>query len=188
MDAVPLTMASALALGPTRAFLCALVVTIGAGCSPVLNWRELRPASFAASALLPCKPSHSVRQVPLAGQGVRLSMWACKAQELTWALAAADVGQATRVGPVLQALRESTLSNFQARVVRETPMAVPGAAAWPAPAVVWLAGRRPDGAPANGRFVVFANGTQVFQAVVVGEVEVPEAAAETFFESLRVGP
>jgi hypothetical protein len=157
-----------------------------AGCAPALDWREVRAQGTALTFMLPCKPQLSVRSVQLAGQAVRMSLLACKAAELTWGLGFADVGEPARLGPALRALRESTAANLQAQVVRSGPAAVRGATPHDASVDVQLRGRRPDGPPSQGRLAVFAHGTQVFQATVLGE-SVPDEAAETFFLSLRIG-
>jgi hypothetical protein len=152
-----------------------------------LDWREVRPAGTAVVALLPCKPQPTTRTVPLAGQLIRLSMLACKAEGLTWALAAADVGDPTRVGAVLEALRGSAVANLQGAVTRSAPAAVPGATPHAAQAMVEVRGRKPDGAAARGQFLLFSHGTQVFEAMVIG-ADLPAGATDTFFGSLRVVP
>ena len=48
-----------------------------------------------------------------------------------------------------------------------------------------LQGRLPDGRAVQMQLAVFARGTQVFQATVLGDA-VPDDAAETFFASLRL--
>ena len=158
-----------------------------AACSPALDWREVRPAGTAVVATLPCKPNVSTRTVELAGQVVRLSLLACKAEDLTWALAAADVAEPARVGPALLALRESTRANLQGQVVEAVPAAVRGATPHAAQARVFVRGHRQDGTAASARFIVFSHGTQVFQATVLGARR-SESAAATFFDSLRAGP
>ncbi|MBL8289327.1 MAG: hypothetical protein JNL85_15210 [Rubrivivax sp.] len=168
------------------AFNLALLLAALGACSPALDWREVRPPGTALVALMPCRPNASVRPVSLAGQSVRLSMHACKAQDLTWALATADVGDPARVAAALAALRESMLANLEADVVGVEPATVRGASPGAQPARVRVAGRKPDGSTANGQFVLFAHGTQVFEAVVLGAA-VPDAAAGTFFDSLQVG-
>lgn len=166
--------------------LLALLPALPGACSPALDWREVRPQGTAVVVLMPCRPQASARSVLLAGHAVRLSMLACKAQGLTFALAAADVGDPARVAATLAALRESAVANLDASVVGSEPAAVRGATPGTQPARVRLAGREPDGSAAQGQFVLFAHGTQVFEAVVLGTA-VPEAAAGTFFDSLRVG-
>jgi hypothetical protein len=160
---------------------------LGAACSPALDWREVRPADTSVTVLLPCKPQVSARSVNLAGRAVRLSMMACKADAWTWALVSTDVADPALVEPVLNALRDSTVANVQGRVLSSAPVAVRGVVPRAAHAGVLVRGRKPDGAAANAQFVVFSHGTQVFQAIVMGETA-PGQAAESFFYSLRVAP
>jgi hypothetical protein len=153
----------------------------------VLDWREARPPGTAVIGLLPCKPKASSRTVELAGRPLRLSMLACKAGDWTWALAAVDVGDAHRVGAVLEALRMSMQSNLQARVVASAPAGVRGATPNAGSAHVSLAGRKPDGSELHARLSLFVHGTQVIEAVVMGAAA-PGAAADPFFEALQVRP
>jgi hypothetical protein len=51
---------------------------------------------------------------------------------------------------------------------------------------VLLAGRLPNATPVRERAAVFARGTHVYQATVLGPQ--PDAAAEVFFDSLRATP
>lgn len=173
---------------PTRV-LCAAgmgaLLCLGA-CSPSLDWREVRPAGAAVVAMLPCKPNVAARTLPLAGAPVRLTMLACKADRLSWALAAADLGDPARVGPALNAMREGIRANLDGQVVELQPAAVRGATPHEAQARVHVRGHRQDGTPMAARVVVFSHGTQVFQAVVMGEA-VPDGPASTFFDSLRAG-
>lgn len=162
-----------------------MLLSLGA-CSPSLDWRDVRPAGAAVVAMLPCKPSAATRTLPLAGSPVRLTMLACKADQLNWALAAADLGDPARVGPALDAMREGIRANLDGRVVEVRRVAVRGATPHEAQARVHVLGRRQDGTPMVAQVVVFSYGTQVFQAVVMGQA-VPEGLAATFFDSLRAG-
>jgi hypothetical protein len=157
------------------------------GCSPALDWREVRLPGMAVVATLPCKPNVSTRSVQLADQVVRLSMLSCKADDVTWALAAADVVDPARVGPALQALRESTRANLQGQVAEAGPATVRGATPHEGQSRVRVSGRKQDGSAISAQLIVFSHGTQVFQAIVMGARQ-PESAAETFFDSLRAGP
>jgi len=185
------------------------VAALGAtACAPALDWREVRPPGASVVVMLPCKPSSSVRTVPLAGQSVRLAMLACKAQDRTWAIVATEVAEPALVGAALVALRESTRANLRGREVAAAPAAVPGATPHAAQARVQVHGQRQDGVPADAEFVVFSHGTQVFQAIVLGAgadarsgagasaadgvrggaPTSADAAIQTFFESLRAAP
>ena len=157
-----------------------------AGCSPALNWRDWRPAGSGLSLLMPCKPIPQVRSVQLAGQAVRLALHACSAGGQTWALAFADVGDPTRIGPALAELRNSAAANVGAAAPEPSaPLVVPGATPHAASQRWALAGRLPDGQPIRAEVAVFVRGTIVFQATVLG-AELPPEGVATFFESLRV--
>ena len=159
-----------------------------AGCSPVLDWRDWRPASSGLSLLFPCKPTPQVRSVQLAGQAVRLALHACSAGGQTWALAFADVGDPTRIGAALADLRDSAAANLGAAASEPRALlAVPGATPHAGSRRWALVGRLPDGEPVRAEIAVFVRGTTVFQATVLG-AELPPEGVATFFESLRIPP
>ena len=172
-----------LAGGMTRILAVALL----GGCAPELDWREVRPSGTAVVALLPCKPQSLARSVSLAGRDLRLSMLACKAGGLTWGLASGDVGEPSHVMTVLEALRVSAVGNLQGVVTRSSGAAVRGATPNEAQGLLEVRGRRPDGTVARGQFLLFAHGTQVFEVMVIG-ADLPDAAMETYFGSVRVSP
>lgn len=176
---------------------CVPAVVWLAACSPVLDWREVRPADSRLQLLMPCKPSVQERQVSLAGQPVRLVLQACAAGGQTWGLAFADVGEPARVGPALLELGASAASNIgalrtkgeagTAAAVEPAPLQVSGATPNAASLRQSLQGARPDGTPLRMQMGVFAHGTRVFQATVLGE-QLPDEAADTFFNALRIQP
>lgn len=157
------------------------------GCSPALDWREVRPADSQARLLMPCKPSAQERRVTLAGQTVRLLLHACAAGGQTWGLAFADLGDPTRVAAAMAELGASAAGNIGAASSRSAPIQVPGATPSPASQRFLLRGARPDGQPLQMHLAVFTHGTRVFQASALGE-QVPDEAAETFFNALRIQP
>ena len=157
--------------------------TLGA-CTPALDWREVRPAGVGIVALFPCKPNAMTRGLPLAGHGVSLSLHACSAGGQTWGLAHADVGDPGRVGAALQELRAGAARNLGAAAGRPLALKVAGATPNPAAGREQIDGHAPDGKPLAGQVAVFARGTVVFQATVLGAT-LPAEAAETFFAALR---
>ena len=177
---------------------CALV-----GCTPTLDWREVRPPGSQLLSLFPCKPSAQQRQVPLAGKPVLLTLHACVAGGQTWGLAMADVVDPARVAPALVAFSVSAAANigaappgvapFAASLV--TPIAVPGAVPFavrgatphPDSQRLFLQGKLPDGTRVTMHAALFSHGTQVFRASVLG-AQVSAEAADTFFDALRVQP
>jgi hypothetical protein len=165
-----------------RAFLLAALLL--AACSPALDWRELRPEDSGAVAMFPCRPSSHARKVVLAGGEVLLTLHACSAADTTWALAFADLADPARVRPALDELRRSATANIAAQETRELALAVPGATPHPGAARLALAGRRADGGPVQEQVAVFAKGTRVYQATVIGAA-LPEEGLEVFFGGLK---
>ncbi len=153
-------------------------------CSPTLDWRELQPASSHVKFLLPCKPDTQQRRVPLAGATELLAMHACSADGQTWALAYADVVDPARLGPVLQALMESARVNIGGAAGRDQPSLVSGATPHTQARRAGYEGQLPDGKKVVMDVSVFAYGTRVYQATVLGP-RVSEAAVETFLESIQ---
>ena len=100
------------AAAPLPALLLTLLLTLlMAGCSPALDWREVRPADTGAQLLLPCKPASHARELTLAGQKVRMVLHACRAADTTWAVAWAELADPARTGPALAELKASAAAN-----------------------------------------------------------------------------
>ncbi len=158
-----------------------------AACAPALNWRDVRPDGSNAQLLFPCKPDAQERRVALAGPPVRLALHVCDAAGLTWALAVADVADPARVAPALAALQAGAAANLGVQASASTPQAVPGATPHPGSGRTRLHGQRGDGLPVHMHLLVFARGTQVFQASVLGAAP-PEEAVEAYFTSIRFLP
>jgi hypothetical protein len=155
-------------------------------CSPTLDWREVRPEDSGAVALFPCKPSIDSRMVQLGGARVRMSLAACRAGELTWALAYADVGDLARVAPALKELRAAASGNLAGTAGITRPLQVPGMTPQPEAQRVRIEGKRPSG---EGAQVLeagfFSRGTRVYQASVMGAALDAEAVG-TFFAALKL--
>ena len=158
-------------------------------CSPALNWREVRPDNTRLSLLLPCKPDKAEKIVPLGGQPTTLTLLGCDAAGATFAVAVADLGDPARAAPVLAQWQSLTLAHMKAGPVgsgasQRLPLKLPGAAAQPAAVRVVAQGQRADGTAVRGQAAYFAQGSQVFQAVIYATEITPEAA-ETFFSSFK---
>ncbi|OGA96893.1 MAG: hypothetical protein A3E79_03925 [Burkholderiales bacterium RIFCSPHIGHO2_12_FULL_61_11] len=155
-------------------------------CSPAFNWREVRPEASRLSLLLPCKPDKAQKIVTLGGPPTTLFMLGCEAGGATFAVAVADLGDATKTAPVLAQWQSLTLANMKADPGTSQVLALrlPGAAAEPSPRLVKSQGQRADGTAVSGQAAYFAQGSQVFQAVIYAAQITPEVA-ETFFTSLK---
>ena len=177
-----------MALSHPRIFLAPLAAAgLLAGCTPALDWREVRPAGSQLLLLFPCKPSAQERRVALAGQAVRMTLHACAAGGQTWGLAVADVADPTRVTPALAELGASSAANIGAAPARPAPFQVRDATPNAGSQRLRLQGNLPDGTQVKMQVAVFTHGTRVFQATVLGEALDTEAV-DTFFDALRVQP
>jgi hypothetical protein len=163
------------------------VVGLLGACTPALDWRDVRPEGALVQLQMPCKPNGQSRDVNLGGGRVNLALHACAAGQLTWGLAAADMADPARVGPALAELAASAAGNLATPGVPLQPLAIAGATPNAASGLQRLSGRLPDGKPAQMQVAVFARGTWVYQASVLGE-KIDEAAAQTYFASLRFSP
>jgi hypothetical protein len=157
-----------------------------AGCSPALDWREVRVPGSPAQALMPCRPAAQQRQIALAGTPSTVTLQACSAGGLTWALVSADVGDPARVGQALDELRTSSARKLGAMAPAGVAFAPPGSTPNAHSIRARLTGTLPDGSTAQMEAAVFSHGTWVFQATVLGEKAEAEAA-DNFFASLRIG-
>lgn len=176
-----------MSLSSARALTATVLAACAAGCSPALDWREVRPPGTPLLLLFPCKPQGQDRLVALAGTSTRLALQACPAAGQTWGLAVADVGDPARVGPALAGLAAAAAANIGAAAATPTPVQVRGATPNPGSQRWALQGRMPDGKGVVMQVVVFTHGTQVFQATVLGPQAPPEAA-DSFFDSMRIQP
>lgn len=169
------------------AAMAALSLTLSA-CSPTFNWRELRPAGTPLLALMPCKPESASRSVPLAGAPVALHMHSCEAGGLRFAVAWADVGDASQVAPAMDAWRRAGLQSIRVPAAGDAatdtawPVQVPGAVAVVG---VQANGTDPQGQPVQTRAAYFTRGTQVYQAAVYG-TRLPGEALDAFFAGLQL--
>lgn len=169
-------------MGRCRA--ASIACLVAAGCTPALDWREVRPEGSGVFVLLPCRADVQQRNLSLAGRPVRLTLAACSAGGATWALAYADLGDPSAVAPALEELRRSAAANIDGEAGSVAPLAVPGATPHAGSMRFSLAGRLPDGTAVSEHAAVFTRGTRVFQATVVGE-RPPADGVETFIASLR---
>lgn len=164
------------ALAAAAAVLC--------GCSPSLNWRDVRAAPAPLTLMLPCKPDQGSRTVPFAGRDTALHLVGCDAAGITFAAAHAEIAPDADPQAVLRQWMALTLSHVQAQGVQETPATVQAL-----PAVrVRASGRRADGSPVYTEALYFAQGRRVHQAVMYARADTREArdAADTFLGSFKL--
>lgn len=155
-------------------------------CSPVLDWRQVKPGGLELEAMFPCRPATLSREVPLSGRRVVMVMHACAAGGSTFAVGALTLDDVRDVGPALVSLRDAAARNLGGGAASTQPVQVPGMTPQEQAVRVTLAGHRPDGSAVVEHIALFARGARVYQAMVVGDQ--PEAdAVSTFFNGLKVG-
>lgn len=89
--------------------LCVALWALSA-CSPTENWREIGLQNHPLRAMLPCKPDHAQRPVPLGGHNVVLHVAGCNAGDALVAVMAAQLPHGANVDLALQGWRQSTLA------------------------------------------------------------------------------
>jgi hypothetical protein len=157
-----------------------------AACTPTLDWRELRPEGAGLLALFPCKPAGHARQLNLVGVAVEMTLYACSAGGTTYAIGFADVGQPQLVESALAELSAAAARNIDSKGVHAAaPLRVEGMTPNLQAGRRAFAGRLRDGRRVEEQVAVFARGTKVFQATMVG-AKLDVDATETFFGALRL--
>lgn len=154
-------------------------------CTPALDWRDVRAEGSDLTAQFPCKPKTHTRSTTLAGLRVSMTLLSCEAGGVTFALAHADLGDPSRVTDAMLELRSALAGNLEASEFRSAAFELAGMTPNPQAVRFAQAGRLPDGTAVQERAVLFARGTRVYQAVVLG-VRLDEGAVGTYFESLRL--
>ena len=157
-------------------------------CTPTLDWRDVWPEGSGLQALFPCKPDGHARHLPLAGAAVELTLFACTAGGSTYAVAFADVGQPQLVEPALAELMSAAARNIDAKgAPAVVALHVAGLTANLRAGRQAIVGRLADGMAVEEQVAVFARGTRVYQATMVG-ARLEAQAIEMFFGALRLTP
>lgn len=175
---------------PYRLAVCA-ALALGAGaCTPSLNWREVRLAPVTAVALLPCKPDHAERSVPLGGEPTTLAVSGCEAGGATFALMAAKLPAGRAPDDLLAGWQQATLANMRATgTPTRQPFHPPRGLPLPHAERVVAEGQQADGRAVVAQAVWTARaaeggGTELLHAVMYAAKPQP-AVADAFFEGIK---
>lgn len=165
----------------------AVLLLAAAACTPALDWREARLDGGLLTALFPCKPVERSREALLLGRRVRMTLHSCGADDATFAVTHADVGDPAGVAPALAQMQSALAANLGAEPPGRVPLRVAGMTPGEQAVRLRLRGRLPGGGDAavEEEAAFFARGTHVYQAVVLGR-RVGGEAVDTFFGSLRL--
>jgi hypothetical protein len=167
-----------------RFSIYALLALAGlAACNPTFNWRDVRPEDTRLSLLMPCKPDKAQRTVPMLGQPVALNVLSCDSGGVTFAVALADVKEASKAAAALAQWQSATLANIKAAPTTPgSAFKLTGLAS--GAVMVKATGQRADGQPISSQAAYFAQGATVFQAVIYADTIAPDVA-DTFFSGLK---
>jgi hypothetical protein len=161
----------------------AVVVT---ACAPALNWRDVPCGPGSLWALFPCRPDEQVRAVQIEGRPVTMTLRSCEAAGLLFALSSIDVGSADAVNPVLAALGASARANLGDAHETDLPQATAeGLAPSAVRRRVQLEGRGADGKTRYAQIGQFAQGTQVYQATILGSASWADNSTQAFFGGIH---
>jgi hypothetical protein len=163
-------------------------IVLGAlGCSPAIDWREMRPEGAELAVAMPCRPAKQQHEMELAGQRVVMRLFACRSEGALFGLGHARLADATRAGAVLTALAASARANVRGAADEGEPARVPGMTPLPQARQWRWEGTGPDGRAVTAWVTVFAYGPNVYQATVVGTAGA-EALARHFRSVLAIRP
>jgi len=168
-----------------REVIVASMLVFASACAPTFDWRESRLASSGAVVLFPCRPLTDAKSMTFEALRFDLTLHACRAGGMTFGLAHADLGDATKAAAALHVMRESWSATAGADVLDVREIRVPNARDDEVAIRVHLRLRQPDGRPAEAFAAFLARGSRVYQATVYG-APAQEEAAETFLSGLRL--
>lgn len=149
-----------------------------AGCSPSLDWREVRPADSGALLLFPCKPEIAARPATAAAPA-RMGLAQCKAAGLTFSLSWAELEDPARISAALQQMPAALSAKLAAKPGAAKPLQIAGMTPNPQAGQLSLAGTQ------QAEVAVFTRGRLVYQAVMLGAKR-DAAAWDSFVGSIRL--
>jgi len=156
------------------------------GCSPTLDWRELRGPINGVRVSLPCRPAVMKREPRIAGRALPMAVHVCETAGTTWAVGWVHPIEGADASQVQAALLLAAASNLgMADVPRQTEWQPRSGRAQAKGLRIELQGRLPDGTPVRSLVGAIALQAGVVQLTAIGRAPDPDAVA-VFFESLRL--
>ena len=160
-----------------------LALALLPACNPTFNWRDVRPDGSQLALLMPCKPDKAQKTVPIAGQPTELMLLSCDAGGVTFAVAMADVKEASVAAAALTQWQSATLATMKATSPTvSAAFKLPGSSS--GGVLVKAAGQRANGRIVSSHALYWAKGSQVFQAMLYAD-KIESDVADTFFTSLK---
>ncbi|MCV2356427.1 hypothetical protein LNV09_19985 [Paucibacter sp. B2R-40] len=139
------------------------------------------PDGAGITAMFPCKPVVNSRPAT-AAEPAAMGLAECKADELNFSLAWADLGDPALVAPALAEMQRSLTLKLNAQVLATEALAVRGMTPNPAAQLLVLKGDQQ-----RARLAVFSHGLRVYQVLMLGAQD-NSSAWENFITGLTLGP
>ena len=165
------------------------LVTVLAGCTPALNWREVRFEDGIVTALMPCKPDTGQRDVTLkSGDHIvvaSLQMRGCEASDLQFTFGQMTLPADMTSTEAMAAWRLASLAplNMSSADASAQPWVLRGADAMPVPVKTQVT------TPSHRvQWVWFVRDGKVYQAAVYGSLPSPklDAIADDYFSGIKL--
>lgn len=167
-------------------WLTACLLALVTGCSPALDWREVRVGD--TKTLFPCKPDRVARPVALQAGQVPAEMWVCDAGDVTWSATVLPFADAVAAQAALAELHDKLVANVRGQAERAAPVPLLQQASGAVLRRSVLTGQRTSGQALTVDLGVAARGTQAYQWVVLAPVNAPaatRAGVDEFMDSWR---
>lgn len=167
----------------------ACFVIFGLGCSPALNWREVRSDSGTALVLMPCKPDQARRSVMLNAQGhaiqAQLQLQGCEADHMQFTWGQLSVPPGMTPAEALAAWRVASLAPLDVVAAQTPTQTWHLAGATPTPQPVRT---RIQTAQHRAQWAWFVQGDTVYQAAVYGQAQAAklDEVAEVYFSGIQL--
>jgi hypothetical protein len=152
----------------------ALVAFLALGCSPELDWRELKSTDGGFSALMPAKPRYEVRKLSGA-PAVAMHLWSARAAKSVFGVGYADYPAVNL--RILDSTRDALVKNMGGRLLEQRPLEQSGLAGCEFVA---------ESGDVLLRVRLLVSGARLYQLAVLGERDAVAAAdIELFLSSFR---
>lgn len=155
------------------------------GCSPALNWREVRVDGAPLVALFPCRPDQGVQAIPLGAHVVKMSMMGCEAGGAMFTLAYVSLDGSIDAEALRELWQAGTLASMQGVPAEAEPFALKKAGASLAPTQIRTNGQRKDGSPVAMRAAWFTAGGALYQVAVYADGDV-DKVAQDYFDGIQI--
>lgn len=157
------------------------------GCSPALNWRELRPVDESFKVMMPCKPDVGERPQVLEGKSYTLTLAGCETAGAIFVVGRIELNAGQASAAQVQAAWQSALmSKIKVRDSGGRHVAVSAASRQADQHMnLTVAGVKEDGKEIQLQAAWFARGARLYHAAIYAR-RISEEMAEPFFGGIAL--